>query len=218
MADYYPLTDWSDDPARWLAFQFHDPAMGGGIVQAFCGAEAAQRTCRLRLRGLDPDLRYTITDWDDPAATTERSGAELAEAGIEVRAKNLRSRRSCFSTRPIAHLPRPTLHRSRFMRLPKGLTGVHTWFLVLATVLCGWPAMGRAQDAAPAEPTESREAAGCRMEAALLRQPGHHRHLGQAAFRRDAGAADPRVRAARVHRRSAVFRSRTARGRCLASR
>ncbi len=34
-ADYYSLTDWSDDPKQCLAFQFHDPASGEGIVQAF---------------------------------------------------------------------------------------------------------------------------------------------------------------------------------------
>jgi alpha-galactosidase len=86
--DYHPLTEWSDDSARWLAFQFHDPAKGEGIVQAFCGAAAAQRTCTLRLKGLDPDRPYAIADWDNPSVLTQRSGADLAHAGIEVRAKD----------------------------------------------------------------------------------------------------------------------------------
>ena len=37
--DFNPLTEWSDDPAKWLAFQFHDCATGEGIVQAFCGKD-----------------------------------------------------------------------------------------------------------------------------------------------------------------------------------
>jgi alpha-galactosidase len=88
-ADFYPLTEWSDDPAKWLAFQFHDPAKGEGIVQAFCGSDAPRRGHTLKLRGLDPNKRYTITDWDNLAAPTKRSGAELSNAGIEVRAQGV---------------------------------------------------------------------------------------------------------------------------------
>jgi alpha-galactosidase len=85
--DYYPLTEWTDDPARWLAFQFHAPARAEGLVQAFCGAPALPGACTLRLKGLDRGQRFTITDWDAPAAPLVRTGAELADAGIEVRAK-----------------------------------------------------------------------------------------------------------------------------------
>ncbi|MFV2066095.1 MAG: alpha-galactosidase [Pirellulales bacterium] len=84
-ADFYPLTDWSDDPATWLAFQFHDPVKGEGIVQAFCGAGASPRGLALQLQGLDPHKQYTITDWDNPAAPRKRSGHELSDAGVEVR-------------------------------------------------------------------------------------------------------------------------------------
>jgi len=64
--DYYPLTPWSLDPARLLAFQFHDPASSDGIVQVFCGSVANDRGARLRLRGLDPTTRYTVVNWDNP--------------------------------------------------------------------------------------------------------------------------------------------------------
>jgi len=86
--DYYPLTEWTDDPSRWLAFQFHDPEKGKGIVQAFTGASAVERTVTLRLRGLDPGQTYTITDWDHPSSPMERSGADLANSGIEVHGKD----------------------------------------------------------------------------------------------------------------------------------
>lgn len=86
-ADFYPLTEWSTDPAKWLAFQFHDEGTGQGLVQAFCGTGAPQQGPRLMLRGLEPDRFYTITDWDNPSAPIKRRGAELARTGIEVRSQ-----------------------------------------------------------------------------------------------------------------------------------
>ena len=87
--DFYPLTEWSENSARWLAFQFHDPAKGEGIVQAFCGANASQRSHTLKLQGLDPNKQYTITDWDNPATPRKRSGAELRNTGMVVRAHDV---------------------------------------------------------------------------------------------------------------------------------
>ncbi|MBP7053553.1 MAG: alpha-galactosidase [Phycisphaerae bacterium] len=85
-ADYHPLTEWSDDPAQWLAFQFHDPQKGEGLVQAFSGSDAAERAFTFRLEALDPAQSYTLLDWDRPSSPMERSGADLAETGIEIRA------------------------------------------------------------------------------------------------------------------------------------
>jgi len=87
-ADFYPLTDWSDDSTRWLAFQFHDPLKDEGIVQAFCGANALPRSHTLKLQGLDAKKQYTVIDWDDPAATMRRSGAELIRVGIKTHARD----------------------------------------------------------------------------------------------------------------------------------
>ncbi len=84
-ADFYPLTDWSDDPQKWLAFQFHDPATGQGIVQAFCGA-AAERGYTVKLQGLDANQTYVVTDWDKSAQEIKLNGRELSTTGIEVKA------------------------------------------------------------------------------------------------------------------------------------
>ncbi len=83
-ADYYPLTPWSIDPAQWLAFQFHQPSSGTGIVQVFCQPTSTDRSVRLKLRGLDPDARYRFVDWDTPTEATGLTGAELMTDGLPV--------------------------------------------------------------------------------------------------------------------------------------
>lgn len=87
--DFYPLTDWSDESAKWLAFQFHDPAKGEGIIQAFCGANALQRSQTFKLNGLNANKQYTITDWDRPASSITLSGHELTHVGVEVLARDV---------------------------------------------------------------------------------------------------------------------------------
>ena len=72
----YPLTPWSLDPARLLAFQFHDRASGDGIVQAFCGSGATNGVTRLRLRGLGPTSRNVVTNWDGPAQISSFTGVQ----------------------------------------------------------------------------------------------------------------------------------------------
>lgn len=82
--DFYPLTKWSDRSEDWLAFQFHDPDRGEGLVQAFRGATSEARPITLKLSGLDRAKSYQIQDWDDPTALIEKTGAELVDQGIEV--------------------------------------------------------------------------------------------------------------------------------------
>jgi alpha-galactosidase len=84
MKDFYPLTPWSDNPAQLLAFQFHDPASGGGIVQAFLGAEVVEPPPRLILRGLNPSHRLTVTGWDAHGKDSGFTGAELMEHGLPL--------------------------------------------------------------------------------------------------------------------------------------
>jgi alpha-galactosidase len=85
-ADFHPLTPWSIDPRQWLAFQFHDPIRGEGIVQAFCGDTAARLELRVRLRGLVPGRRYALSNWDAPESRPVLKGAALAEPGLLLRA------------------------------------------------------------------------------------------------------------------------------------
>lgn len=82
--DYHPLTPWSDKPARRLAFEFHDPDTGQGLVQVFEDGSSAGGQPPVRLRGLDPDAAYTITDWDAPGIESVSSGAELMDQGLPI--------------------------------------------------------------------------------------------------------------------------------------
>ena len=84
-ADYYPPTSWSDDPGKWLAFQFHDPAKGEGLVQAFYGDTEMRDRCVLRLRGLEPNTHYQVTNWDSNDAPQRSRGSVLMERGVDVR-------------------------------------------------------------------------------------------------------------------------------------
>jgi alpha-galactosidase len=81
--DYYPLTEYSLDPETWIAWQFHRPAAGRGFVQAFRRAGSDYFGGQFRLRGLDPDARYTVTNLDLPGSTSW-TGRQLLETGMEV--------------------------------------------------------------------------------------------------------------------------------------
>jgi alpha-galactosidase len=81
--DFYPLTAWSAEPDVWMAWQFDRPEEGQGMVQAFRRPRSVYETARLKLRGLDPDARYTLRNFDAPGET-EASGRELLEKGLAL--------------------------------------------------------------------------------------------------------------------------------------
>ena len=62
--DYYPLTPYSRELNRWIAWQFNRPEQGDGVIQAFRRPQCAEEAARYILRGLDPQLRYAVTDLD----------------------------------------------------------------------------------------------------------------------------------------------------------
>jgi alpha-galactosidase len=75
--DYYPLTAYSLQPDRWIAWQFHRPDHQDGVVQAFRRAEAQQGTLTVQLRDLEPDARYEVENLDRGKET--HSGRELTD-------------------------------------------------------------------------------------------------------------------------------------------
>jgi alpha-galactosidase len=73
--DYYPLTPHSLDTTSWIAWQFHRPDLGEGLVQAFRRPHAASDTLTVKLHGLLPQQRYEIENLD--GGKEVRTGAEL---------------------------------------------------------------------------------------------------------------------------------------------
>ena len=81
--DFYPLTPYSLERNVWMAWQFNQPETGEGLVQAFRRGDNNFFGCRLKLRGLQPDARYGITDFDIPGKT-RMTGRELMEQGLDI--------------------------------------------------------------------------------------------------------------------------------------
>jgi len=101
-ADYYPLlpcsanSDCVTDPSKehsagfeWAAWQFNRPEQGDGMVQAFRRDENDEPAKDLRLRGLDPEATYEVTDLDAKMPTNV-SGKELIRQGLHVEIRGKR--------------------------------------------------------------------------------------------------------------------------------
>ena len=81
--DYYPLTAYSRDPGAWAGWQFDRPDLGEGMVQMFRRRDSSRGSMRIRLRGLQPDAVYVLTDRDS-AGKTETSGRKLVGDGLTI--------------------------------------------------------------------------------------------------------------------------------------
>jgi alpha-galactosidase len=83
LADYLPLTPYSPANDRWIAWQFHRPEQGDGVVQAFRRPQSQEAVARYKLRGLDPGAGYVVTNLDSGEPQT-RTGRELQDDGLAV--------------------------------------------------------------------------------------------------------------------------------------
>ena len=81
--DYYPLTPWRFDADVWMAWQFHRPEVGEGVVQAFRRPGSPYESARFKLRGLDAAAAYVMKNFDVKGSKT-LTGAELMEEGLSV--------------------------------------------------------------------------------------------------------------------------------------
>ena len=81
--DYYPLTPHSLSQDSWIAWQFHRPEAGRGMVQAFRRSESHFFGGQFKLRGLAPDAKYEIQDLDSKAKNT-MTGQQLMESGLQI--------------------------------------------------------------------------------------------------------------------------------------
>ncbi|MBL8177734.1 MAG: alpha-galactosidase [Bryobacterales bacterium] len=87
LGDYYPLTSYSLQRDHWIAWQFDQPELGEGVVQAFRRPESPHEHARYKLRGLQPDSLYEVEDFDGGTSTVQ--GKVLMEAGLAMRARTV---------------------------------------------------------------------------------------------------------------------------------
>jgi alpha-galactosidase len=81
--DFYPLTSHSIDERDWLAWQYHRPEPGDGLIQAFRRAESPYVSARFRLRGLETAATYRLSNLDDDRVV-EATGRALMDAGLPL--------------------------------------------------------------------------------------------------------------------------------------
>ena len=83
LGDYYPLTPYSLGDDCWMAWQFDRPEQGDGMVQAFRRTKSSHESIRVKLRGLEPDAVYMLTNLD-AASPKQMGGKELLEQGLLI--------------------------------------------------------------------------------------------------------------------------------------
>ena len=84
LGDFYPLTPYSLANDVWLAWQYDRPEVGEGVVQAFRRPDSNFEAGRFKLRGLDPDARYVVSDLDRPDEARTLTGEELMKRGLLI--------------------------------------------------------------------------------------------------------------------------------------
>jgi alpha-galactosidase len=86
--DFYPLTPCTLSADVWIAWQLHRPDQDEGLVLAFRRKDSKQPTLPVKLRGLKPETKYTVTLLDDQRrpAVRDMAGRDLANLTLELSA------------------------------------------------------------------------------------------------------------------------------------
>lgn len=81
--DFWPLSDYSTANDVWMAWQFDRQDLASGVVQAFRRPDCPYVSAQYKLRSLEPDARYQVTniDTDD---MKEMTGQELMSDGMVI--------------------------------------------------------------------------------------------------------------------------------------
>ena len=87
LGDFYPLTEYNLANDVWMAWQYHRPDAGEGLIQAFRRDNCDEPKKTFCLSGLDPAAQYELTNFDvgTPAKTF---GKDLMEKGLTVEIKD----------------------------------------------------------------------------------------------------------------------------------
>jgi alpha-galactosidase len=87
LGDFYPLLAYSQADDAWAAWQYDRPELHSGVVLAFRRPASPFADATLTLKGLSPDMVYTLTNLD-VAGSTEMTGKQLMEGGLSVAIKD----------------------------------------------------------------------------------------------------------------------------------
>jgi len=82
--DYYPLIPYNSSADAWMAWQFDCPDLGEGMAQIFRRSDSIYESARLKLKGLDANACYTVTNIDSPEDQEPLTGDELMRKGFLV--------------------------------------------------------------------------------------------------------------------------------------
>ncbi|MFO0889366.1 MAG: alpha-galactosidase [Isosphaeraceae bacterium] len=88
LGDYYALTPYSRDEAKWLAWQFDRPESGDGLVEAFRRPQASEPSIQVPLRGLDPATAYEVIELDS-GRSSRHPGKDLVERGLPIEVRSM---------------------------------------------------------------------------------------------------------------------------------
>jgi len=83
LGDFHPLTAYSSGDDTWMAWQFDRPDLHAGVVQVFRRSQSIYDSARLRLRNLEADATYGLTNLDS-GETEEHTGQQLMTEGLRV--------------------------------------------------------------------------------------------------------------------------------------
>jgi alpha-galactosidase len=82
--DYYPISPYSLDEDRWIAWQFDRSETGEGYLEAFRHSASDYEMARYKLKGLVAEATYTVRNLDsnEEIAIT---GKQMMEEGVPVK-------------------------------------------------------------------------------------------------------------------------------------
>jgi hypothetical protein len=81
-ADLYHVSA-RPDGVHWDGIEYYSQSLRRGVLYAFRGSGADERTHRFRLRGLEPSRRYRVA-FHDRGGTSVMTGRELTDPGVAV--------------------------------------------------------------------------------------------------------------------------------------
>ena len=79
LKDFYTLTPYRgvNDRSNWTAYMYFDAEKDEGIVQAFRPIDCTEREYTVKLKGIDPDAFYSVTDFEGVNSVPKVKGSAL---------------------------------------------------------------------------------------------------------------------------------------------